>query len=164
MSESGGRRIKRSISVDMTTVRFLEPEEIERIGATALMRGYVAEKREEIARSNRERSRDPERDPDVRRLTNVGTFRAYIERVLREHPRIRQDMTLLVRHLAPTEHGLPIEIYCFTSTTAWAEYEAIQADLFDHFLATAPEFGLRAFQAPSGADLAGLAARDTDPR
>ncbi|MNE79267.1 Miniconductance mechanosensitive channel YbdG [compost metagenome] len=88
-----------------------------------------------------------------RRLTNLGTFRVYVEQYLRHNPRIRQDMTLLVRQLSPTADGLPLQLYCFTNTTAWAEYEAIQADLFDHLLAILPEFGLRVFQHPSGADL-----------
>ncbi len=106
---------------------------------------------------NREKDRNPEIDADIRRLTNLGTFRAYIERYLKAHPSIHQDMTLLVRQLAPTEHGVPIEIYCFTTTTDWNAYESIQADLFDHFLSIAGEFGLRSFQTPSGQDVAALA-------
>jgi miniconductance mechanosensitive channel len=156
MSTSGGRRIKRSLSLDMNSVRFLEEDEVEQLGRFLLLRGYVAEKREELERWNQEGGRDPAINADIRRLTNIGTFRAYIERYLRAHPGIHQGMTLLVRQLSPSESGIPIEIYCFTNTTEWNAYEAIQADLFDHFLAIAPEFGLRAFQSPAGRDLAEL--------
>ncbi len=157
MSISGGRRIKRALWIDMNSVRFLEEDEIERFGGFALLREYVAGKREELASWNREKDRNPEIDADIRRLTNLGTFRAYIECYLKAHPSIRQHMTLLVRQLAPTEHGIPIEIYCFTNTTDWNAYESIQADFFDHFLAIAGEFGLRSFQTPSGRDVAELA-------
>jgi miniconductance mechanosensitive channel len=156
MSLSGGRRIKRSLSIDMTTVRFLTPEETERLSRVSLLSDYIAEKREEIARHNE--GRDPDGGPDLRRLTNLGTFRAYVERYLRAHPKIHGGMTLIVRQLAPAPTGIPIEIYCFTNTTEWAVYEGIQSDLFDHFLSVAPEFGLRAFQSPSGADVAALRA------
>ena len=157
MSQSGGRRIKRSIHIDVTTIRFLEPEEIEGLGHWALLGDYVARKREEIEAWNAANGRDPAISADIRRLTNVGTLRAYIEAYLHAHPRIHEGMTLLVRQLQPTELGLPIEIYCFTNTTAWNDYEGIQADLFDHIFAILPELGLRAFQSPAGADLIDLA-------
>ena len=153
MSLSGGRRIKRALAIDMTTVRFLDPRETDRLARVSLLADYVEGKRKELAEHNQ--GRDDE-GPDLRRLTNLGTFRAYIERYLRAHPRIHPGMTLIVRQLAPTPTGIPIEIYCFTSTTEWAAYEGIQSDLFDHFLSIAPEFGLRAFQNPSGADVAAL--------
>jgi miniconductance mechanosensitive channel len=153
MSLSGGRRIKRALAIDMTTVRFLDPRETDRLARVSLLADYVEGKRKELAEHNQ--GRDDE-GPDLRRLTNLGTFRAYIERYLRAHPRIHPGMTLIVRQLAPTPTGIPIEIYCFTSTTEWAAYEGIQSDLFDHFLSIAPEFGLRAFQSPSGADVAAL--------
>lgn len=93
-------------------------------------------------------------DPvNQRQITNIGTFRAYVERYLRQHPGINQSMTLMVRQMAPTPQGLPLEIYCFTSTTAWVAYEGIQSDIFDHLLAILPEFGLRVFQEPAGSDL-----------
>jgi len=155
MSLSGGRRIKRALSVDMTTVRFLDAEETGRLARVPLLADYLEEKLAEIAAYNRGREEDG--GPDLRRLTNLGTFRAYMERYLRAHPQIHQGMTLIVRQLAPTPTGLPIEVYCFTSTTQWSRYEGIQSDLFDHFLSVAPEFGLRAFQSPSGADVAALA-------
>jgi miniconductance mechanosensitive channel len=157
MSRSGGRRIKRSLYIDLSTIRFLEDEEIEQLGRWALLRDYIASKREELEAYNAGVARDRVLNADIRRLTNVGTLRAYIEAYLRAHPRIHQRMTLLVRQLQPRELGLPIEIYCFTNTTEWNAYEAIQADLFDHLFAILPELGLLAFQNPAGADLASLA-------
>lgn len=152
MQESGGRRIKRALLLDQTSVGFLSEEEREQMRRFLLIDDYLAEKSVEMANWNAklvEAGRDP---VNMRRSTNIGAFRAYVQQYLENHPRIRQDMTLLVRHLQPTEAGLPLEIYCFTATVAWAEYEAIQADIFDHLLAILPEFGLRLFQQPSGAD------------
>jgi miniconductance mechanosensitive channel len=146
----------------MSTVRFLDEGEIERLAQSALLREYIAAKREEIGAHNTEAGRDPEIDADVRRLTNLGTFRAYVEHYLRSHPKIHQDMTLMVRQLAPTPTGIPVQIYCFTNTTDWGAYEAIQADLFDHLLSIAPAFGLRPFQSPTGTDLTRLAQSATN--
>ncbi|MGE8320371.1 MAG: mechanosensitive ion channel family protein [Comamonas sp.] len=158
MSESGGRRIKRALNLDAGTARFLTPAEIDALGQIALLRPYLTQVRADIAAYNADFARQ---SPDMaheivnlRALTNIGTFRAYVNAYLRAHPRLRQDMTLMARMLQPTENGMPIEIYAFTATTAWVEYEAIQADLFDHLVAILPEFGLRAFQNPSGSDLA----------
>jgi miniconductance mechanosensitive channel len=153
MQESGGRRIKRAVHLDQSTIRFLSPDEVERFGQWELLREYVARKREEVEAFNR---LHPEREglvPHVRRLTNIGTFRAYVVEYLKAHPGIRQDMTFLVRQLAPGPEGLPLEVYVFTGDTRWAFYEAIQADIFDHLLATVPQFGLRVFQQPGGADV-----------
>ncbi len=123
-----------------------------------LIDDYLASKSKELARWNAELV-EAGRDPiNTRRATNLGTFRAYVQHYLTSHPNIRQDMTLLVRQLQPTEAGLPIEIYAFTATTAWGEYETIQSDIFDHLLAILPEFGLKLFQAPTGSDLARLIA------
>lgn len=152
MQESGGRRIKRSLLIDQTSVRFLTEEDRERMRRFLLIDDYLAEKAAEMADWNAklvEAGRDP---VNMRRSTNIGAFRAYVQHYLGNHPRIRQDMTLLVRQLQPSEAGLPLEIYAFTATVAWAEYEAIQADIFDHLLAILPEFGLSLFQQPSGAD------------
>jgi miniconductance mechanosensitive channel len=157
MSLSGGRRIKRALYLDMSTVRFLEAGEIDRFGQFALLGDYVRDKRAELDAHNAARGRNPQLNADIRRLTNLGTFRVYIERYLRAHPHIHQEMTLLVRQLNPTPTGIPIEIYCFTNTTNWNAYEAIQADVFDHLLAIAPEFGLRVFQSPTGTDVTRLA-------
>ena len=153
MQESGGRRIKRSLLIDQTSVRFLEPEERERLRRFALIDDYLQRKQEELEAWNAEliaAGRDP---VNARRVTNIGTFRAYVMSYLKAHPRINQQMTQLVRQLQPTGEGLPLEIYCFTNTVAWAEYEAIQADIFDHLIAILPEFGLRLYQQPSGLDL-----------
>jgi miniconductance mechanosensitive channel len=153
MSESGGRRIKRALLLDQHSVRFLEPEERERLRRFALIEDYLQRKREELEAWNQTllaAGRDP---VNTRRVTNIGTFRAYVEAWLRAHPEIHPQMTLLVRQLEPGPHGLPLEIYCFTSTTAWGDYERIQADVFDHLLAILPEFGLKVWQQPGGADL-----------
>jgi len=151
MSESGGRRIKRDLSIDQSTIGFLTPAEVERFRRFELLKDYMSEKEADLTEANR-----PVGDADpvnARRLTNVGMLRAYIFRYLRNHPLINQEMTLLVRQREPTADGLPIQIYCFTATTAWAEYEDIQSDIFDHILAIVPEFGLRVFQHPSGEDV-----------
>jgi miniconductance mechanosensitive channel len=153
MRESGGRRIKRSVYIDMRTVRFLTEEEIERFGRFALLRDYIARKRQELESHNRVHAAEPGVIANARRLTNVGTLRAYLINYLRQHPGVHQGMTLLVRQLQPTAEGLPIEVYAFSNDTAWASYEGLQADIFDHILAILPQFGLRVFQAPSGHDV-----------
>ncbi len=158
MSESGGRRIKRAIAIDVNTIRFIDAETLDRLKGIRLLRPYLEQKVREIEEHNREHIAATELQvlANGRRLTNIGTFRAYCIAYLRNHPGIRQDMTFLVRQLAPTAEGLPIEIYVFTNDTRWAFYESIQADIFDHLFAVLPEFGLRAFQAPAGRDLQGL--------
>ena len=153
MEESGGRRIKRALNIDMNSVHFCTEEMLDRFQKFALIGEYIRSKREEIAAYNEGRAFDSSLLINGRRMTNLGTFRAYVAAYLRSHPKIRQDMTFLVRHLAPTEHGLPVEIYVFSSDQAWANYEAIQADIFDHLLAALPEFELRVFQYPTGTDV-----------
>lgn len=156
MQESGGRRIKRALLIDQTSARFLAEDERDRMRRFLLIDDYLADKSAEMADWNAKlvaAGRDP---VNMRRSTNIGAFRAYVQNYLENHPGIRQDMTLLVRQLQPTETGLPLEIYAFTATTAWAEYEAIQGDIFDHLLAILPEFGLRLFQSPTGADFVQL--------
>ncbi|MCK5484374.1 MAG: mechanosensitive ion channel [Gemmatimonadetes bacterium] len=153
MSESGGRRIRRDLYVDQSAIRFLGDDEIERFKRFDLLREYIAGKETLLTGANRPVEEAHEDSVNARRLTNVGTFRAYVFNYLQAHPQIRQDMTLLVRQRDPTPDGLPIQIYCFTTTTEWAEYEGIQSDIFDHILAIVPEFGLRVFQHPSGQDL-----------
>jgi len=157
MGDAGGRRIKRSLLLDMSSIRFLTPEEIDRFGAFALLKEYIANKRSEVSAFNAEAGRDSRINADIRRLTNVGTFRAYIYQYLRHHPAIHQDMTLMVRQLEPSSAGLPIEIYCFTNITNWSIYEGIQSDIVEHLLAVAGDFDLRIFQNPSGEDLARIA-------
>ena len=153
MSEAGGRRIKRALPIDMRTIQFADEQLLERFKHIRLLRPYLDAKLEEIQKHNAEVGDDLAELINGRRLTNVGTFRAYCRAYLRNHPKVRQDLTLLVRQLAPREHGLPMEIYAFSNDIAWANYEDIQADIFDHLLSILPEFNLSAYQAPSGADL-----------
>jgi miniconductance mechanosensitive channel len=156
MDESGGRRIKRAVRLDVTSIKFCDAEMLQRFKKIQFISDYVARKLEEVSAHNRDHQVDESLLINGRHLTNVGTFRAYLEHYLRTHPKVHQDMTFLVRQLAPTEHGLPIEIYVFSNDQAWASYEAIQADIFDHVLAVLPLFDLRPFQAPTGADLRAL--------
>ncbi len=153
MSDAGGRRIKRSIYLDQHSVRFLEDDEVQRIGQFTVLREYLDGKHREIAEWNRNLAERGIAPVNGRRVTNLGTFRAYVEQYLRANPRIHPDMTLLVRQLQPTSTGLPLEIYCFTNDIRWAAYEQIQADIFDHLLATLPVFDLRVFQESSDAML-----------
>jgi len=158
MQESGGRRIKRAIYVDVSSVAFCTEEMIEKFKKIHFLKDYIESKEREIEAFNREHGIDPSVKVNGRRLTNIGTFRAYIERYLANHPKIHKGMTMMVRQLAPGEHGLPLEIYAFTNDTRWVVYEGIQADIFDHILAAAPEFGLRVFQNPTGHDMRHLLA------
>lgn len=153
MVETGGRRIKRSVYLDQHSVHFLSTEEIERLGRFSLLQDYLKEKHQELEDWNTRLEEKGKEPVNTRRMTNVGTFRAYMVNYLRSSERVRQDLTMIVRHLNPGPEGLPIEIYCFTNTTQWVEYEGIQSDIFDHILAILPEFGLHVFQKPSGFDL-----------
>lgn len=153
MSEAGGRRIKRSLNIDLNSITFADEELLNRFKQINLLRPYLDQKLEEIQEYNVIVTKDFNELINGRRLTNVGTFRAYCLAYLRNHPKIRKDMTLLVRQLAPSEKGLPLEFYVFTNDTAWARYEDIQSDLFDHFLSILSEFKLSAYQSPSGSDL-----------
>jgi len=153
MFDSGGRRIKRSLFIDMRTVRFADEEMLARWQKMRLLRPYLAEKLAEIAEENKTLGEDLGVLGNGRRLTNLGTFRAYCIAYLRAHPRIHQDMTFLVRQLQPTGEGVPLEIYVFTNDTRWVVYEGIQADIFDHLLAVIGQFDLRVFQSPSGYDV-----------
>ena len=153
MELSGGRRIKRAIHLDQTAIRYLTPEERKRMSGVSLLGDYIETKQTELEAFNASLTENGQEPVNTRRLTNIGTFRAYVEAYLRHHPRIHQSMTLLVRQQPPGPSGLPIEIYCFTNTVRWAEYEMIQSDIFDHLLAVIPEFGLRVFQQPTGADI-----------
>ena len=152
MQEAGGRRIKRSIYLDQTSIRFLIPGEIEKLGRFRLLENYLQRKQEELKEWNGKLGDKGSVTANTRRITNIGTFRAYVEAYVRAHPQIHQNMTILVRQLQPGPEGLPLEIYCFTKTIAWNDYEAIQSDIFDHLFALLPEFGLSVFQNPSGAD------------
>jgi len=173
MTESGGRRIKRAINIDMNSVRFCDEEMIERFAKIQFITEYVRKKKEELARHNAELKVDNSVLANGRRMTNLGTFRAYVSAYLKNHPKIRQDMTFLVRHLPPGEHGLPLEVYVFSNDQVWANYESIQADIFDHIIAVIPLFDLRVFQNPSGHDMRAMSSErsrviggaiSTDPR
>ncbi|MFM1851691.1 MAG: hypothetical protein RIS54_1375 [Verrucomicrobiota bacterium] len=153
MQEAGGRRIKRALNIDLQSIRFADEDLIERWGKFDLLKEYLKKKREEIDQANKEKGTDLTILGNGRRITNLGTFRAYCVAYLKAHPQIHQDMTFLVRQLAPTEHGLPLEIYVFSKDTRWAVYEAIQADIFDHLTAVIEQFDLRIYQQPSGRDL-----------
>ena len=159
MQESGGRRIKRSINIDMNTIRFVDEAELGRYRKFDYLKEYVELKLEEIESYNNAHVVDLDEVVNRRRLTNLGTFRAYVEEYLKRHPLISDEMTFLVRQLQPTDRGVPIEIYVFSRDTRWGNYEAIQADIFDHLLGVVPEFGLRVYQAPSGNDLLRLGER-----
>ena len=159
MAELGGRRIKRSLSIDMNTIRFLTEEDIDRFEKFSLLHEYIRDKIEQLAADTAASDRDPDLIVNARRLTNIGTFRAYIVNYLRQHTKMHRGMTLIVRQRDPTPDGLPLEIYAFSNVTEWVEYEGIQSDIFDHILAIAPEFGLRLFQHPAGRDFAAVIAR-----
>jgi len=161
MQASGGRRIKRSISLDLSTVSFLKPEEIDELRRFALLRPYFDDKQRDISQWLESRPEARENPVNSRRLTNLGTFRAYIELYLRSRGDINTDMTCLVRQLASGPQGVPIELYIFVADVRWEVYERVQGDIFDHLLAIAPEFGLRLFQEPSGSDLRQLLAEDS---
>ena len=152
MSEAGARRIKRSLLLDQNSVRFLDETEVRDLEKFIVLKPYFSQKRAEIETWNQTKLKSQEDPVNSRRLTNIGTIRAYVLAFLQSHPRINQDFTLLVRQLAPSAQGLPLEIYCFTDTIVWSDYESIQADIFDHLIAILPEFDLRVFQDPSGSD------------
>ncbi len=153
MEESGGRRIKRAVNIDMTSIKLCDTELMNRLEKFLLIRDYVREKEKEIREYNKKKNISDDDVISGRRQTNIGVFRKYLEMYLHQHPMVNNDMTFLVRHLHPTEKGLPVEIYVFCKDKAWARYESIQADIFDHILAVIPEFDLRVFQEPSGADI-----------
>ena len=146
MAESGGRRIKRAINIDMTSIRFCDNAMLERLSRIHYMAGYLEEKRREIEAWNAGHAGEPATSLHPRRLTNIGTFRAYISAYLHHHPKIHRQLTFLVRQLPPTEHGLPIEIYVFSTDQDWINYEGIQSDIFDHLLAVVSQFDLRVYQ------------------
>jgi len=152
MSESGGRRIKRPVSIDMSSIKFCDEEMLERFGKIQYISEYIESKKNELKEFNLATKVDNASLVNGRRMTNIGTFRAYVKAYLQNHPMINQDMTFLIRQLPPSEYGLPIEIYVFSKDKVWANYEAIQADIFDHVLAVVPEFDLRVYQNPTGAD------------
>ena len=157
MTDSGGRRIKRALVLDQNSVRFLDEGEVDGLKRFRLLDAYLARKQQEIADWNGHALGGDDDAVNARRITNIGTLRAYVIAYLQSHPRVAGgDFTLMVRQLPPGPQGLPLEVYCFADTIDWEEYEGIQADIFDHLLAILPEFGLRIYQQPSGLDLARL--------
>lgn len=159
MREGGARRIKRSLFIDQSSVHFLDKDECAHLQRFNLLAPYLLHKSAEIEQWNAQLdSQDSQQAVNTRRMTNLGTFRAYATHYLRNQSRVHQGMILMVRQMAPEAHGLPIEIYCFTNTSVWTEYENTQSDIFDHLIAILPEFGLRLFQNPSGLDVRELRA------
>ncbi len=160
MEESGGRRIKRSVSIDMGSIKFCDAPMLNRFEKFDLIREYVIQKENELKEYNAGKNLSEEDYISGRHQTNVGIFRKYLEVFLTQHPMINTEMTFLVRQLQPSGKGLPIEIYVFSKDQRWANYEAIQSDIFDHILAVVPEFELKVFQEPTGADISNLRRRD----
>ena len=158
MQESPGRRIKRAIYIDMNSISFCTPSRLERYGRIDYIKDYIDGKQKELSEHNALRVHNQESKVNGRHITNIGTFRAYILAYLKNHPRINQDLTILVRQLAPTAVGLPLEVYAFCSDKNWLNYEAIQSDIFDHLFAVSKEFDLALFQNPSGTDFRSLGA------
>lgn len=158
MSECGGRRIMRSIHLDQRSIKFLSEEELDALEQIELLAPYLKKRRAEIEEHNREQKVDTNVPVNGRRLTNIGVFREYVVAYLRNNPNVHKELIFLIRQLAPTPEGLPIQVYVFTNDTAWGNYEAIQADIFDHLLASVPHFQLALFQSPSSNDFAALAA------
>ena len=153
MTDAGGRRIKRALLVDQRSVRFLDQDERQRLRRIALIDEYLDQQREELQDYNAQLEAAGKDPVNNRRATNLGTFRAYVAAYLRSHPGVHQDLTLMVRQLDPTPQGLPLEVYCFSADVGWVAYENLAGDIFDHLLAVLPEFGLRIYQQPGGADL-----------
>ncbi len=156
MSDTGARRIKRALYIDVSSIRFQTQDEVDHFDRFALLQDYITDKEQSLAEYNAGLEAKLDADVNKRRLTNIGTFRAYAYNYLKHRSDIQTGMTLIVRQLAPGPDGLPLEIYCFTNTTVWADYERIQSDIFDHLMAIVPEFGLRLFQKPAGSDLVNL--------
>lgn len=161
MQESGGRRIKRAIYIDLNSVKFCNDEMIDRFQKIQYIADYIKTKKTELEDHNKRV--DGSHQINRRRLTNIGILRAYLNNYLKNHPKVNADMTFMIRQLQPTEVGLPLEIYLFCRETAWTVYESIQADIFDHILAIIPEFDLRIFQNPTGSDFASLANGNRPP-
>ena len=160
MQESGGRRIKRSIRIDMNSVKFCTPEMLAKYRKIRLLKDYIEETDKVVEEYNKEHGIDNSVLVNGRRQTNLGVFRAYLTNYLRSLPAVNQDLTCMVRQLQPTEQGIPLELYFFSSIKAWIPYEGVQADVFDHVLAIIPEFDLHVFQNPTGEDFRALSRND----
>ncbi|MFT6209899.1 MAG: miniconductance mechanosensitive channel [Bacteroidia bacterium] len=156
MSESGGRRIKRSVHISLSSVKFCNQEMLNQFKKFQLLEDYISSRSDEVSKYNEDQKVDKTFPLNGRHLTNIGIFRVYAERYLQANTNIRKDMTCMVRQQAPSEVGIPLEVYCFTNTIEWIPYENIQSDIFDHLIATASLFELEVFQSPSGADFGQL--------
>jgi len=156
MEESGGRRIKRSIYIDVNSIHFLNDDEKKQFSEIALLKDYIPKKDEEISKYNSAVEKANEIQVNGRKLTNIGTFRKYLEEYIRQHNKINHDLTFMVRQLQSSDKGLPIEIYAFSKIQSWVEYEEIQADIFDHVFASVQTFNLKIFQNPTGNDFQSL--------
>ncbi len=154
MTESGGRRIKRSLLIDVSSIKFCPPELLNRLKQINRLRPFIEQRSKEIAQANSASGSSEDSPANGRRMTNIGLFRQYATEYLLENPLIKKDMTFLVRQLEPTSEGLPLQIYVFSADQRWAYYEGIQGDIFDHLFAVLPLFELRAYQKPSGFDVA----------
>lgn len=152
MQETGSRRIARSILINQSSIKFASPELIEKFKKIHLLEHYITEKEKEIEQYNQENKLDTTTVSNGRRITNIGTFRNYLVAYLKNHPKINQDLTILVRQLDPTTNGVPMQIYAFSNDIEWVNYEAIQSDIFDHVLSVIDQFELKLFQSPSGSD------------
>ena len=153
MYHTGARRIKRTLIIDISSIDFYSLEKVDFLANTNLLKTYLTDKKQKLEVENEVlKQDDSSNNIDTRQLTNIGTFRAYIEMYLHQNQSVRNDLTCMVRQLPATSSGLPLELYCFANTTDWGKYEAIQADIFDHLFAIAPHFDLRVFQHPSGFD------------
>ena len=150
MTDSKGRRIKRSLNIDMTSIKFCTDEEIVHYKNVEMLKDYIESAQSDIATHNVTNSHDKSSLLNGRNLTNIGLFREYAHQYLSANKNLRNDLTLMVRQLEPTENGLPIEVYCFSNNIAWADYERIQADIFDHLLSSVSSFNLEIFQNPTG--------------
>ncbi len=153
MKESGGRRIMRSINIDTESISFCSDKMLEKFKKIHYIKEYIISKQKEIEDHNKKNNIDNEIPVNGRRLTNIGVFRVYIDNYLKNHPKVHKDMLRIVRQLKPGENGVPLEVYVFTNDTNWINYEGVQSDIFDHILASVPEFGLRLFQNPTGYDI-----------
>jgi len=156
MSEAGVRRIKRSMIFDVNSIKFIENNDLEKFTKYDLIKNYIQEKEKEIEEYNKSKVENPDLVVNIRKQTNIGVFRKYAEEYLKSRDDISKEQTLMVRQLQSSEKGLPLEVYCFSTNTAWVKYEEIQSDIFDHLFAVANEFGLRIFQNPTGIDLMAL--------
>lgn len=165
MQESDGRRIKRAVNIQIDSIGFASPELIEKLRNIRILRNFIEERQQEIAAYNQTHGFSPDDDPiNARRQTNIGLFRRYIEYYLHHNPQVNHEMTAMVRQLAPSETGIPLEVYCFTKTKIWDQYEVAMADIFDHIFAIAHYFELRIFENPTGNDFKRLAGRDPGHR